>query len=224
MIKELIVRILLFIRPILNRLPDTDKSRKLKRRLHLAGLIRKGTFLSEIEYNVETARDRGVKIGRNCRIVGGVTFNSEPYLVELGDNVLVAGEVKFITHDGGIQIFSDTQKDLLGNFGRIKIGNNCFIGMRAMILPNVEIGDNCIVAAGAVVMDSFPDDCVIMGNPAKVIYKTSLYKTFKLNGMGTVRDSEYGFPHEEYMPEDRKRELILKHTENIPFKRIKTRK
>ena len=44
-----------------------------------------------------------------------------------------------------------------GNFGKIKIGNNCFIGMGAIILPNVEIGNNCIVGAGAVVMNSFPD-------------------------------------------------------------------
>lgn len=224
MIKESIVRILLLLRPVINRMPDTTRLKRLKRRLYLASLIREGTFLAENEYNIETARDKGVKIGKNCRMVGGVTFNSEPYLVELGDNVIVAGDVKFITHDGGIQIFSNTEKDLLGNFGRIKVGDNTFIGMRTMIMPNIEIGSNCVIAAGSVIQDSFPDNCVIMGNPAKVVYKTSLYRQFKMNSPGTVRDEKYGYPYEEYMPEEQKRELLLKRTENIPFKRIKTRK
>ena len=41
-------------------------------------------------------------------------------------------------------------------FGRIRIGNNCFIGARSTILPGVTIGDNSIVAVGAVVNKSIP--------------------------------------------------------------------
>jgi acetyltransferase-like isoleucine patch superfamily enzyme len=51
--------------------------------------------------------------------------------------------------------------------GRVKIGNRCWIGAKAVILKGVELGDGCVVAAGAVVTRSFPADSVIGGVPAK---------------------------------------------------------
>lgn len=54
--------------------------------------------------------------------------------------------------------------------GIVTIGKYCWIGMGAIILPNVELGDFTIVAAGAIVTKSFPDGfCVIAGNPAKMV-------------------------------------------------------
>jgi len=51
-----------------------------------------------------------------------------------------------------------------------KIGDYCWVGMGALILPGVEIGDFTIVAAGSVVTKSFSEGyCVIAGNPAKLI-------------------------------------------------------
>jgi exopolysaccharide acyltransferase PssR len=49
------------------------------------------------------------------------------------------------------------------------IGENCFIGINAMILPGVRIGDQVIVGAGAVVTKDVPANSVVAGNPAKVI-------------------------------------------------------
>jgi acetyltransferase-like isoleucine patch superfamily enzyme len=52
----------------------------------------------------------------------------------------------------------------------IRIGKHCWIGMGAIILPEVELGDFTIVGAGAIVTKSFPEGrCVIAGNPAKMI-------------------------------------------------------
>lgn len=54
----------------------------------------------------------------------------------------------------------------------IRIGNFCWIGMNAVILPGVELGDHTIVAAGAVVSRSFPEGyCILAGVPAKIIKK-----------------------------------------------------
>ena len=52
----------------------------------------------------------------------------------------------------------------------ITIGERCWIGMNAMILPGVVLGNHTVVGAGAVVTKSFPEgNCVIAGSPAKII-------------------------------------------------------
>jgi len=54
--------------------------------------------------------------------------------------------------------------------GEVRIGKYCWIGMNAVILPDVILGDFTVVRAGSVVNTSFPDGyCVIGGNPAKLI-------------------------------------------------------
>jgi acetyltransferase-like isoleucine patch superfamily enzyme len=59
----------------------------------------------------------------------------------------------------------------------IKIGKYCWIGMGAVILPEVELGDFTIVGAGAIVTKSFTEGhCVIVGNPAKKIKELDLEK------------------------------------------------
>ena len=50
---------------------------------------------------------------------------------------------------------------------KVSIGNDCWIGGRAVILPGVTIGNRCIVGAGAVVTKDVPDDTTVVGNPAQ---------------------------------------------------------
>jgi acetyltransferase-like isoleucine patch superfamily enzyme len=57
--------------------------------------------------------------------------------------------------------------------GRVRIGDRCWIGAKAVILKDVELGDNCVVGAGAVVTKSFPSGSVIAGVPAKLLRCTS---------------------------------------------------
>jgi len=54
--------------------------------------------------------------------------------------------------------------------GPVVIGNHCWLGMGAVVLPGVQLGDFTIVGAGAVVTKSFPEGyCTIAGNPARII-------------------------------------------------------
>ena len=49
------------------------------------------------------------------------------------------------------------------------IGDNCFIGAGATVLPGIRVGDGSIIAAGSVVTKDVPAGCIVAGNPARVI-------------------------------------------------------
>jgi putative colanic acid biosynthesis acetyltransferase WcaB len=52
-----------------------------------------------------------------------------------------------------------------------RIGNNVDIGANVCIIGDVVIGDNVIIGAGSVVTKSIPSDCVVVGNPARILEK-----------------------------------------------------
>lgn len=89
--------------------------------------------------------------------------------VEIGDGVLMAPEVVILTENHRIAtkakiLDSGTEKK------SVTIGDDVWIGTRAIILPGADIPDGCIVAAGAVVPGkTYPAYSVIGGVPAKVI-------------------------------------------------------
>ena len=122
------------------------------------------------EKRADYLRLSGVKIGNNSEIYPTVDFGSEPYLVELGDDVRITTGVKITTHDGGLWVLRNNGK--LKNsdkFGKVVIGNNVHIGINTIIMPGVTIGDNVIIGAGAVVTKSIPSNSVAVGVPAHVI-------------------------------------------------------
>ena len=51
------------------------------------------------------------------------------------------------------------------------IGNNVSLGANVCIMGDISIGNNVIVGAGSVVVKDVPDNCVVAGNPAKIIKK-----------------------------------------------------
>ena len=56
--------------------------------------------------------------------------------------------------------------------GRVVIGNDVFIGADSVILPGVTIGSNVVVGAATVVTKDIPDNCVVVGNPGRIISST----------------------------------------------------
>ena len=116
---------------------------------------------------IRVLRSEGCEIGINARIFSNIT--GEPYLVKIGDNCTISTCVSLITHDASIGLFMgrENYSDICG---KIVIGNNCFIGSKAIILYGVTIPDNTIVAAGSVVTRSIETSgCILAGNPAKVV-------------------------------------------------------
>ncbi|NAR19382.1 capsule biosynthesis protein CapG [Acinetobacter haemolyticus] len=113
------------------------------------------------------ARSLGVVLGESCSISKSVGFGSEPYLIEIGDNVQLTDNVKFFNHGGGWVLRSKYPN--FDFFGKIKIGNNVYVGSSSLILPGVTIGNNVLIGAGSVITKSIPSNCVVGGNPAKVL-------------------------------------------------------
>ena len=92
---------------------------------------------------------------------------NEPHLISIGNNTTIGGSVEFVTHDNSISKVIPGTSDL---FGKIYIGENCFVGARSVIMYGVTIADNVIVAAGSVVTKSITEiNVVVGGNQAKVI-------------------------------------------------------
>ncbi len=54
------------------------------------------------------------------------------------------------------------------------IGNNVEVGANVVIIGDIEIGDNVIIGAGSVVVKNVPSNCVVAGNPAKIIKHLNL--------------------------------------------------
>lgn len=88
--------------------------------------------------------------------------------------------------------------------GEIRLGKYCWIGMNAVILPDVILGDFTIVGAGAVVNRSFPDGyCVIAGNPAKIVKTLDKEKSVRHKS----KFEYYGYISKGNFPDFAKRNL-----------------
>lgn len=115
-------------------------------------------------------RSLGVVIGENSEIYPSVNFGSEPYLIEIGNNVRITDNVKLTTHDGGIWVLRNNGKlKNADRFGKIVVGNNVHIGIDSIIMPGVHIGDNVIIGAGSIVTRDIPSNTVAVGVPCKPI-------------------------------------------------------
>jgi len=116
-------------------------------------------------------------LGKNVEIIGGANFGSEPYLVKIGDNTTVSFDCAFVTHDAATRVIRNLPNHNKETviYGPIKVGKNCFIGCRSVILPNVTIGDNSIIGAGSIVNRDIPSNTVAAGNPCKPICSLEEY-------------------------------------------------
>lgn len=115
---------------------------------------------------VEYARYIGVKFGENC-FFATKNWSSEPYLIEIGNNVQITKDVTIHTHGGGH--VARMKYPNFDTFGKVVIKDWVYIGAYSQIMPGVTIGKGSLVAAGSIVTKSVPDGVVVAGNPAKLI-------------------------------------------------------
>lgn len=127
---------------------------------------------------VKYARKMGVKVGKGTHFVNCPSFSSEPWLISIGEKTNISSDVSFITHDGGRWVLDHLypQDAPFYKIEPIRVGSNCFIGMKVMVLPNVCIGDNCVIGGGSIVTKSIPEGQVWAGVPARFICTIEEYR------------------------------------------------
>ena len=151
---------------------------------------------------IKHAERIGVKIGKDCVLLGRPDFGTEPYLITLGDHVMITGGCSFITHEGGHWVLKGLDKsyEKVFGYGRITIGNNVYIGTRSTILRGVSIEDNVIVGARSLVNKSLPANGVYAGVPAKYICSLEEWKEKFIADMPDYNIDEY--------KKDKKKEVL----------------
>lgn len=169
------------------QLYDAQDSELTRERVHAHGLTR---ILNDTLENEQAKRH--ALLTQLLGSVGSGIFVEPPfycdygYNIHVGDNfyanfdclILDAGEVRIgngCLLAPGVHIYTSThpvraaeRATGLESALPVRIGDNVWIGGRAVILPGVSIGDNVIVAAGAIVTTDVPDNVMVAGNPAAI--------------------------------------------------------
>ncbi len=120
----------------------------------------------------------GVKVGDYCHIYSPETVNidiARPYLLEIGNNVVITAGVEILTHDYSHTVIRKKFGENIGDAQDVKIGDNVFIGRHSTILMGTHIGNNVIIGTRAVVRGNIPDNVVVAGNPAAVVCTIDQY-------------------------------------------------
>lgn len=119
-------------------------------------------------FNISTPGSELI-IGDNVGISGSTICVTTK--VTIGNNVLIGSGCLITDTDAHPIDWRDRLENLYQKTKRapIHIGNDVFIGARCIILKGVSIGDRCVIGAGSVVTNDVPSDCIVAGNPAKVI-------------------------------------------------------
>jgi acetyltransferase-like isoleucine patch superfamily enzyme len=106
---------------------------------------------------------RKVYVGVFC-VIGDAT---------LEDDVLIGSQVSIMngSKQHGIERLDVPVREQPGEWPRITIGRDSWIGDRAVVMA--DVGRHCVVGAGSVVTKPVPDYAIVVGNPARVVrYRT----------------------------------------------------
>jgi acetyltransferase-like isoleucine patch superfamily enzyme len=133
-----------------------------------------GSTLSIQKLRPMLNRWRGVKIGKFVAISDNTIIGpTYPEDVEIGNHCRISANVIIEEHGRDLKNYRVGMSilDLPVYRKKVIIEDFVHVGVGAIILPGVTIGKGTIIGAGAVVRESVPKYCLVVGNPAKVVYR-----------------------------------------------------
>lgn len=154
------------------------------------------------EQDLEKLIKRGLKVGKNCKLGGGVIDPSHCFHITIGDNVTFGPRVHVLAHDASTKVFLNHTR-----VANVHIGNNVFIGAYSIVMPGVTIGDNVVVGAGSVVTHDIPSGSVALGVPARVVKPLEAFLEIKKGEMSdqNVFGEEFTLRNPDFNLEQRER-------------------
>ena len=153
-------------------------------------IIQTSFFDINYQLNRFVLKQIGVKIGENLKTFSittienpaGISIGNNVWIsknvalyacngIKIGNDVIIAKDVSLISGDH--EYLNKTTKinkqGMQTNKAPIIIGDDVWIGEKAIILKSVNIGKGCVVGAGSVVTKDIPPFSIAAGNPAKII-------------------------------------------------------
>jgi acetyltransferase-like isoleucine patch superfamily enzyme len=138
----------------------------------------KSWFFHNIAYSsihpgiaISSQKKRGVKIGKSCHICPYVLIDLVyPELIFIGDNVTIGSNVMIFAHSNPTANIILKEK-YPRKVEKVKIESGAVINPGCIITAGVTIGKNAMISIGSVVTKDIPENCVAIGNPARVIKK-----------------------------------------------------
>lgn len=143
----------------------------------LKKILYRHTYDSESYYKF--LKKQGFKIGEDVTFYCPRTITldfTRPWMIEIGSHVRITKGCTIITHGYDWSVLKTKYGNIYGSCGKVKIGDNVFIGIESIILKGVTIGNNVIIGARSLVNKDIPDNVVVAGNPARVICTIDEYK------------------------------------------------
>lgn len=111
---------------------------------------------------------RGLVLGDRC-VIGARTSFTAHQSIRVGDDVWCGQDVFVSDASHGYQELDTPIGRQFGRHSPVVIGDGCWIGHGAIVLPGTRLGRNVVVAAGSVVRGEVEDHAIVAGVPARVV-------------------------------------------------------
>ena len=146
----------------------------LKAEVELSPMLTFGRGCTVGSFTKIKATDGPLRIGDRSGIATGCFLSAQEGGLEIGDNFICGPNVNIV---GSNYVFDrpDVHLEDQGYTSKgIKIGRNVWVGAGTTILDGSVIGSNTIVVANSLVNRRFPPNCILQGNPARIILRRNL--------------------------------------------------
>ncbi len=119
--------------------------------------------IGDFSYVGRKSRIIHADVGKFCSIAGEVKVGMATHTLNKLSTSPIFSEKKNSTHYSWVNISN------VNPYKRVIVGNDVWIGVRAMIIGGNSIGNGAVIAAGAIVTKDVPPYAIVAGVPAKVI-------------------------------------------------------